>query len=267
MVKTIDFIVKSPKTFTNYLKKFSVIDNTALFEADLKDKCFLTKSPNEERSAVKYGMLKFNDSGFETSCKDETRIKIGVYSIPKLIKIIEQFGNSFNMTLKYDEIIGNNNQKDYAAISILLKKEDLKFNDDCTSLSIFKYISDELYTNTIRKIDSITTFELTKETIEQIRSLCELDKDHKLIEFKSKNGGIYAKGKSFEFLICTSSSPDASITFYKDQFDKVDVENCKVTMGSDRMLFCSLDTNTEIVISRVEGNENYDGKQEDAFAE
>jgi len=178
---------------------------------------------------------------------------------------MDQFGDQFQLIIKYDEVIGNNDQKDYAAISLLLKNDELKFNNECTSLNIFKYISDELYENTIRKIDQITSFTFSKETIERVRALSELDKEHKLIEFKSKMGNLYVKGRSFEFLISSSSCPDASLTFYKDQFDKVDVENCSVSMGSDRMLFSSMDTNSEAIVSRVEGNENYEETNNDPF--
>lgn len=265
MAKTIEFNVKTSKPFTSYLRKFAAIDSTVLFEADLLKSRFIAKSPNEERSIVKYGAISFSEAGFEVKTKADLRIKIGIYNIGRLIKIIDQFGDEFEFTIKYDEVIGNNNQKDYAAISLLLKNDELKFNNECTSLNIFKYISDDLYENTIRKIDEITTFDFTRDTIEKVRSLSELDKEHKLIEFRSKNGNLYAKGKSFEFLISISKCPDANITFYKEQFDKVDVENCTVLMGTDRMLFSSNDTTSETIVSRVEGNENYEGKEEDAF--
>ena len=36
-------------------------------------------------------------------------------------------------------------------------------------------------------------------------------------------------------------------------------------MGEDRIMFSSRDTNTEIIVSRVEGNENYDEENVDQF--
>jgi len=263
MAKTVEFNVKNSKLFTSYLRKFAAIDNTVLFEADLANARFVAKSPNEERSIVKYAVLPFYDAGFETKDKSTIRIKIGVYNISRLIKIIDQFGENFEFVIKYDEVIGANNQKDFAALSILIKDNELKFNTECTSLNIFKYISDNLYENTIRKINEVTSFQLSKETIEKVRALSELDKEYKLVEFKNEAGNLYAKGKSFKFLISPTSSPDSTLDFYKEQFEKVDVENCKVIMGADRMLFSSDDSITETIISKVEGNDKFEETVED----
>lgn len=263
-VKTIEFTVQNSKSFNSYLKKFNSIDNTVLFEVNGENESFVSKSPNEERSIVKYGKQYFSESEFTPSKKFSFRVKIGVYNISRLIKIMEQFGKEFKFIIKYDEII-NGEEKEYAAVSILLKNDDLKFNAECTSLNIFRYISDDLWNNTISKIDSLVSFDFTKDNIEKVNSLCELDKDYKFIEFVNKNGNIYAKGKSFEYLIAPTSNVDAKITFYKDQFYKVDVENCHVKMGEDRMLFNSRDTDTSTVCSMVEKDENYDDKDEDPF--
>jgi hypothetical protein len=257
MAKTIEFTVKTPGTFTSYLKKFISIDKSVLFELDLENSRFITKSPNEERSIVKYSVLTFDEAGFDIKTKEKIRIKIGIYNISRLIKIIDQFGGEFKMAIKYDEILSNS-QTDYAAIAIILSKEDLKFSNECTSLNIFKYISDDLYENTIRKIDEIVSFEFNKDIIEKVRTFCELDKDYKLLEFITKNDNLYIKGKSFEFLIIKSSNNSIKIPFYKDQFEKVDLENYKLTVGTDRMLFTSLDTTSEILISKVEVNEKYE---------
>jgi hypothetical protein len=265
MAKTVEFSVKTSRPFTSYLRKFASIDSTVLFEADLENSRFIAKSPNEERSIVKHGVISFEDAGFELKTKLKLRIKIGIYNISRLIKIIEQFGNEFEFIIKYDEVLGNNNQKDYAALSLLLSNNDLKFNTECTSLNIFKYISDDLYEKTIRKFNEIVSFDFSKELIEKVRSLCELDKEYKLLEFQNKDGKLFAKGKSFEYLLVQTTNVDVKIPFYKDQFDKVDVENCKVSIGADRMLFTSTDTSTEIIVSKVEVNDNYEEVVEDPF--
>ena len=265
MAKTIEFVVENSKPFSTYLKKFNSIDNTVLFEIDGEDLSFITKAPNEERSIVKYCKSSFSESEFTLSKKFNYRVKIGIYNILRFIKMMDQFDGEFQFIIKYDEIVGDG-KTDYAGISILLKNNDLKFNIECTSLSIFGYITDELWENTISKIDSLISFDFTKENIEKINSLCELDKEYKFIEFKNKNGNLYAKGKTFEYLLVpTLPDIDLNLAFYKDQFDKIDLENYNVQMGLDRMVFSSRDTNTISVISRTEGNENYDEKNKDPF--
>ena len=265
MTKTIEFTVKNSNPFTSYLKKFASIDKSVLFELDLENSQFVAKSSNEERSIVKHCILSFSESGFELNTKSKLRIKIGIYNISRLIKIMEQFGTEFQFIVKYDEKITNNNEKDYAATSIVLTNKDLKFNNECTSLNIFKYISDDLYKEKICKIDGIISCDLSKETIEKIRALCELDKEFKLLDFVNKEGKLFARGKSFEFLIVNTSNIENRISFYKDQFDKVDIENYKVSIGSDRMLLTSNDTLSEIVISKVEVNENYEETNDTTF--
>jgi hypothetical protein len=265
MAKTVEFTVKNSKPFTSYLRKFASIDSTVLFEADLENSRFIGKAPNEERSLVKQGIISFEDAGFELKTKQKIRIKIGIYSIGRLIKIMEQFGTEFDVIIKYDEVLGKDNQKDFAAISIILSNNDLKFNIECTSLNIFKYITDDLYNNQIRKFAEVISFEFSKELIEKVRTLCELDKDYKLLEFNNKGGQLYAKGKAFEYLLVPTSNVDIKIPFYKEQFDKVDVENCKVSIGVDRILFSSNDTSTEIIVSKVEVNDNYEEVNEDPF--
>jgi len=264
MAKTIEFIVKNSGAFTIYLNKFASIDKSVLFEIDLDKQHFITKSPNEERSIVKYSVLTFNEAGFELKTKLKCRIKIGIYNISKLIKIIEQFNKEFELIIKYDEVISNN-QTEYAATNIILSNNGLKFGLECTSLSIFKYISDDLYQNTIRKIDEIVSFDFNKEIIEKIRTYCVLDKEYKLLEFFNKNNNLYIKGKMFEYLILPSSDMNIKIPFYKEQFEKVDLENYKLIIGSDRMLFISNDTTTEILVSKVEINEKYEEENIDQF--
>lgn len=265
MAKTIEFNVSKSNIFTNYLKKFSTIDKSVLLEVDLDKGQFIAKSPNEERSVVKYSALSFSDAGFELKTKNKIRVKIGIFNIARLIKIIDQFNDNFEFIIKYDEIIGNNNQKEYAALSIVLSNDNLKFANECTSLNIFKYISDDLYNNTIRKIDEIVSFDFNKTIIEKIGTFCELDKEYKLIEFITKNDNLYIKGKTFEYLILPSSNTNIKIPFYKDQLDKIDLESYKLTIGSDRILFSSLDSESEILISKVELNQNYEETITDQF--
>jgi len=255
--KTVECTVKDSKIFTNYLKKFASIDSTLLFEVDLSDQKFITKSPNEERSVVKFGELSFEEGKFETKSKEKIRIKVGIYNIQRIIKIIDQFPGEFQFIIKYDEVV-TNDKTDHAALSILVKNDSLKFNEECTSLNIFKYISDDLWNNTIKKVDEVISFHFSKENIEKIRALSELDKEYKLIEFINKEGSLFVRGRSFEFLLAPTTDEKFSISFFKEQFNKIDVEESSVKMGADRASFKSEDSETEIVLSRAEGNDNYD---------
>jgi hypothetical protein len=265
-MKQIEFTSKNVKPFTSWLKRFSSIDTSLLLEIDEKDSKFLAKSYDEQRSIVKYSEISFADAGFVVKKKEAKRIKAGIYNISRLMKIMDMYTNTeFSCVFNYDEILSGEN-KDYAATSIKLLNKDLKMTVECTSLNIFKYISDELFTGTIAAIDQVITFNLSRELMNKVYTLCILDNDDKYMSFFSKNSSVFVKGKSFEQLLYTDAVEgnleDTKLDISKEQFEKLDDENYVIAIGEDRMVFTSTDSITTSVISMVERDENYDGKEE-----
>lgn len=262
MSKQIEFKAKDVKSFTTWLKRFSSIDGSVLLEIDNSLKEFSAKTYNEEKSVVKFSKINFENCGFNLISKNipSTRIKIGLYSIPQLIKTLEHFSDEFSVIFKYDEVT-DDKSSEFIGISILIKNENLKVSFECSSLNIFKYISDNVFETVICDIKKLVEFELKKEDISQIVSLSTLDKDLKSMEFVNKSGNLYAKSKSFEYLLNESSDVETRLPFLKSQFEKIDVENYNVLIGEDRMILTSIDKNTKTVISRLEENE-YDSKED-----
>lgn len=252
--KKIEFNAKNVKPFALWLKKFSSIDNALLLEVDEINKIFIAKTYNEERSVVKSSMIKFDEAGFiAKDSKEPARIKVGIYNISRLMKIIDQFNDKdFLLIINYDEIIGETSE--LAGLTIQLKNKDLKMNIDCASLNIFNYISDDLFSDTIATLTEVNgIFNLTKSQIEQTNSLCNLDNDNVFMEFKQKNKIISVAGDSFELEIDQNDSEkESDINIFKDQFDSIDVEDYYIKMGEDRLVFTSVDDNTTTVISKVE---------------
>ena len=255
-IKKIEFSAKNVKPFSAWLGRFSSIDNSLLLEIDESNTAFLAKTYNEERSVVKFSEISFDEAGLLLKSKPESndkRVKIGLYNISRLIKIMDQFGaDPFDLVFNYDEVLGETTE--LAGVTILLKNKNLKITIDCTSLNIFKYIPDALFNTAISKVEKVVdTFDLSKEDIEKINSLAKLDNDYKYLAFSRKNG-IYVCGKTFELLLSTSDDTTtvSSIDVFKDQFDKVDVESYKVTMGEDRIVFRSINSNTVVTVSMVE---------------
>lgn len=250
--KTIEFTAKNVKVFANWLKRFSAIDNSLLLEIDPINSNFIAKTYNEERSVVKMSSIKFDEAGLSAkSTKDTKRIKVGIFNIPRLTKIMDQFNDAeFTLTVEYQELISENDSQ-YAAEKILLKNKYLKMDVDCTSLNIFKYISDELFTGTIATIDTIGSFELTKVNLEKISILNNLDNDNRFMQVKFKDG-IKVSGKNYELLIEDKKLPEAELSIFKDQYSTLDVENYAVDLGEDRLIFTSNDSNTITVISKAE---------------
>jgi len=251
--KSIEFTAKNVKAFTNWLKRFASIDNSLLLEVDEQTSTFIAKAYNEDHSVVKMSSIKFDDAGLVIKLnKDAKRIKIGIFNILHLIKIFDQFNDiEFTITINYQDLISNDTTTQYAGETILLKNKNLKMNIDCTSLNIFKYITDDLFKNKIATADVIGSFELSKDKIEKITILNNLDdSDHKFIEFKFKSEDIVVSGKKYDLLIDEKRKiKDASLSVYKDQYSKIDIENYDVDLGEDRLIFKSKDSDTVCVLS------------------
>jgi hypothetical protein len=255
--KTIEFTAKNVKAFTGWLKRFSLIDNSLLLEIDQVKSLFIAKTYNEEHSVVKMSSIKFDEAGLTAKVNSDTkRIKVGIFNIPRLIKVIDQFSDvEFTFTIEYQELIGDNDTQ-YAAEKILLKNKFLKMNVDCTSLNIFKYMTDSFFTDNIATIDKIAKFELQKSTLEKINTLNSLDSEHKFMNFKIDGKKTFVSGKSFELLIFESSEKaEVSLPIFKDQYAALDTENYDVQLGEDRLVFTSKDSETVTAISKAEDSE------------
>lgn len=256
MAKKIEFSAKNVKAFQTWLKKFVSIDQSLLLEVDENESMFLAKTYNEERSAVKRSQIKFDEAGLTVKkSKDPQRVKVGIYNIARLMKVMDQFGSEeFSFTLNYDEVTGDNGT-DYAGINLVLKNKTLKVTVECTSLNIFKHIDDELFTNRIAALDDVVAkFQFSSEDIEKTNSLCTLDNEFKFMEFRNDEN-VYVSGKSFDLLIGENpagKNTESKINIFKEQFEAIDVEDYNVQMGDDRLVFSSTDSNTITVISMVE---------------
>ncbi|MCK9446586.1 hypothetical protein M0Q50_06970 [bacterium] len=258
--KIVEFTAKNVKSFTNWLKRFSLIDNTLLLEIDQSNYTFIAKTYNEERSVVKMSSIKFDEAGLtikETKDKESKRIKVGIFNISRLIKIMDQFNDDeFNIIIEYQEITSENDSQ-FAAEKILFKNKQTKgkslnMSVDCTSLNIFKYISDDLFNNTISAIIDKIKFDLNVSSLEKINNLNVLDNEYKFMEFNLSKGEIFVTGKCYNKSIGEITIKDeAKLSIFKEQFNSLDNESYDVILGDDRLVFKSKDSNTVIVISEA----------------
>jgi len=252
--KTVEFTAKNVKAFTGWLKRFSAIDNSLLLEVDQAKSVFIAKTYNEERSVVKMSTIKFDEAGLTAKINvDPKRVKVGIFNIPRLIKIMDQFNDEeFTITVEYQELV-NETETQYAGEKILLKNKSLKMNVDCTSLNIFKYIPDNLFTSSIAAVTTIVKFELSKAMIEKTNGLNGLDNDHKFVEFKYADKEILVSGKNYELAVAEATCKTTpALSVFKEQYSTLDVENYDVNLGEDRLVFLSKDSDTTTVISKAE---------------
>lgn len=247
--------VKNIKAFSAWIKKFSSVENSLLLE--IGDSHFFAKTYDKDKSLVKFSSLPFSEADIEPVNLDK-RIKAGIYNISRLIKSLDHFSSGFSVIVNYEELVGE--EKDLAATSLLIKDQGLKIKIDCASLSIFKYISDDLFYNTISKIDSLLQFELPSPLVQEVLSLCALEPDHKILDFESKGGKLFIKGKNFEKII-SPSKWIGSISLFKHHFTKIDDEGYLVDIGEDRIVFKSKESNTITVCSEVKRDDKYEDSE------
>ena len=255
--KTMEFTAKNVKSFAGWLKRFSTIDKSLLLEIDQNTSTFIAKTYNEERSVVKMSSIRFDEAGLTTTTTSSSkRIKVGIFNISQIIKIMDQFNDAeFTLSVEYQDLITDNDTQ-YAAEKILLKNKNLKMTIDCTSLNIFKYISDDLFKNQIASIDEICSFELTKAGIEKINTLNSLDNENKFMQFKIGGNKTQVSGKTYEFDIAENNvKSESSLSIFKDQYSTLDTENYNVDLGEDRLVFKSKESDTITVISKAEDTE------------
>lgn len=272
MSKSIEFKAGSKaEGLVSWLKRFEIIAPSVLLEVDTDSMELVAKIYNEERSVVKYSRLSFEDAGLELAKKPkiDQRIKVGIFALDRLIKSIGHFmDKEFTITVKFEEVVDGENNKELGGVSILLKNASLKVSNRCASLHIFNYIPDDKFTQGIADTNGAVPFDMTSELIDNIRSLSTLDKDYKYIKFEARDdGNIYAKSNMFEYELASGASDDSrTIELLTDQFLKVDKENYECFLGGDRIVFNSKDSGTSIVTSMVERDENYEETApEDAF--
>jgi len=253
--QTIEFTAKNVKALTGWLKRFSLIDKTLLLEIDQATSTFIAKTYNEERSVVKMSSIKFDEAGLTAKVSaDPKRVKVGIYNISHLTKIMDQFNDvEFSIVVEYQELVNEENTQ-YAGEKLLLKNKSLKMSVDCTSLNIFKYIPDDLFKTQIATIEAVGKFELTKANIEKINTLNNLDDvDEKCMIFTMGEKKTIVSGKTYELVIEENSVKDiSSLSIFKDQYSAIDIENYDVDLGEDRLVFKSKDSDTTTVISKAE---------------
>lgn len=260
----LDFIVNDIKSFSTWLKRFSIINKSLQLEVDTTTSEFIAKTYNDEFSVIKYSKISFVDIGFELTTKKlpSERLRVGLFDIQKIIKTAGQYTEAFKFIIKYENVENDDGSIQLTGKQVLLKSDDMKIGFDCTSLGIFpKYITDSDFTNIVCKIDTVITFPLNEIEHKKILNLSDLDKDYNRIKFKAENSKISIRSNSFELILGKCNGESVSLPILKEQFEKIDAEKHTVQLSSERVVLNSLDSNTSIALGGLDMNE-YDADKE-----
>lgn len=249
MNKKIVFNVTSALNFVNFLNRFSIIDSTLLVE--VYSDCLKAKTNTPDRSVVKYSKILLEDVFERQNDEDEAvELMFGIYSIKTFVSAFSQFGDSdIKLIIEYVDIEGKNIGTN---LTILGSKLNIRF--DCASQRMFTYISDDIMTDVIiGDTSNSVSFDIDKNTQNQIRSLCTFD-DDKMLTFKSDKKTITASGKNFDLNVFESDVEYEKLktTVNKSHFILIDKEDNEISINESKIIISSLESDTIMVIGRAE---------------
>jgi len=248
MGKELSFKVKSPVNFISFLKRFKSIEKGLLL--DLTPDSLRAESHSPDRGIIKNSFIEL-DSILEGKVPVDL-IKIGIFNIIKVIDLFKHFEDSDELfiQLTYEEIGGEN-----IGTSLRFVSPNLKFKMKCAGMDLFTYVSPSQFDNIASSISSSKGIEFSfpREHFNKLNSLCSFDSGEERLQISIRNKEINFIGESFEFLLgAISEDSNHDFSFYKNRFSTIDEENSNFIMGSDKLLISSVETNTKVIIGRVQ---------------
>jgi hypothetical protein len=243
----IKFSLHTPDKLTSYMKKFSSIEKSLLFEI-AGDK-IIAKTHTPDKSVVKIGSVLVTDIMDAASSNTINDIKIGMYAIDNFIATFKHFGDSA-VTLEVDSsTVG----AEEIATEVKAVSKSLKISFPCASSSLFRYIDQALATKLIDTKDALFSFRIDKDTLSKVSALSGLDNDSEKISIVSKNEQAFFEGKSFELnMPGVSTDEDGDISIYKSHFSFIDREDSEIFVLESKVIIKSLESDTSIIIGKVE---------------
>lgn len=247
-IKMLSLKIKSAQTFSDFLKKFSLIDKQLLLE--IKDGKLKAKTCTPEKTVVKYSSIDL-DEIFDFNKVDlpTEPIKIGIFNLLKLISSFKQF--NWDSVTKF-EITPVQIENEQFAQSIKIVSDELDMEFACAGKNLFKFIiSDDV----IAKITDTTTqsfeFVLDRDKLSRIMSLSDFDSDFNLVSFIGSDKGIKAKGKSYNLELFKTPVEKSKISVMKEHLAKMDKEACTVHILADKIIFKSSESDSITLIGKT----------------
>lgn len=243
------FKLHSHGKLTGFMKKFSAIEKSLLFE--ISGDRIIAKTHTPDKSVVKIGSALLSDIMDTVPGKDEApdKIKIGLFAVDNFVASFNHFSEG-DVKLEVEESkLGDDN----VATEMKAVSKTLKIAFPCASTSMFRYIDAALATKIMNTDEALFSFRVDKDTLTKISALSGLDSDNETISIESKGGEITFKGKSFELNIPgVTAESEGNISFYKAHFKFVDREDSEIFVTESKIIFKSLETDTSIIIGKVE---------------
>lgn len=237
----------SPLKLTGFLKKFSSIEKTLLFEID-EDRV-IAKTHTPDKSVVKIGSVLLSD--IMDPLGSYENVKIGLFAVDNFISAFKHFAEiETKLEVSAEKL---NDVKHLVSSEIKLTSRSLKVSFPCATMSMFRYIDSDLAKKISDTSSNKFSFRIDKETLAKISALCALDSDNETITIVSKSGEVFFKGKNFELnLSGTTTEEDGEISFYKAHFAFIDREDSEIFVTDSKIICNSLEADMATIIGRVE---------------
>lgn len=173
----------SAEPFTNYLKSYSCIRESLLLEIDTERRAFVAKTFTEDKSAIRYASILFEDANIQIISDDDEqsregkRIQVGILlQLKKLIEIVKRFGSetdkdgksSFDINITYEPFVKPDKSVDFVSTQIQFQSKIMKMKMDGFRVTELPYLSDEVFANNIFTLAETVSCDITRDKIDDI---------------------------------------------------------------------------------------------------
>lgn len=202
----------SAEPLINYLKSYLRIRDSLLLEIDTEKRAFVAKTFTDDRSAVRFASLMFDDAAITVVSDDGeterggTRIKLGIlHHLKKLIQIVERFGSDanekgesqFEIVFDYQPLLKDKNVE-YVSTEVSFVSSILKMKMDGFRTAEFTYLTDSEFLEKIFSANDPVCVDVSADAIDTIIKTSEIvkaDAKKDALVFFVDDGTLYVQNK------------------------------------------------------------------------
>jgi len=230
--------------FGSFIKKLLPIDKFIFIKIGPDETVSSVYFP--QRDAVKLVNVKTEDL-FSVEIKKP--IKVSFYNGSKVIEALSHFNGELRGSINYSDV-----DEELMASDFIINDDRLTVNLACADPSLsFMEMNPDQMKQAFDTNNSKFEFDLLTHHVDRIKSLFNLDKDEDIFSFYLDQRGVNIKGKSYDANIISdyesNTEEDCTVTVYKKYLSLLDKENYRVIVCDNKIVFKSLDTDTQLTIA------------------
>jgi len=246
----LNFRITNPNNLITFLKKLKMVDRSVILELEGND--FFAKVRTPDKSVIKYVKTDINDF-FEGDSSD-TRVKIGIMEIGRLIDVFKYFGPEEETFIEFN---AQPLDSEMVATAFKVYSSSINIKFKCADISLLSYIEDKIQKMIHTTEGASISFGVSKEAFAKLSSLTTIENNaEELLNFEVHSKGLSVKGNSFQYNIIKEAvdgyKEDSGYSIYKNQFNFIDQENSSFHVQENRIVVISEESDSIIAIGLVE---------------